>query len=146
MVWQPSVPYPPAGRATGSGGWQRGGPPAEPLPGVLQREGTELLRSGRAVYTLFTFLSRPECGRGTSQGPHSSGWAGARPGPRPASPGPAPRPCLLDPGPQPERASPGGAGGQRRDPRLCPLFRAPCPSSPPPPGFSGPEPSPPFGS
>ena len=120
-------------------GGREGGPPPEPLPGVLQREGTELLRLGRAVYTLFTFLRRPECRRGTSQRPHSSGWAGTRPGPRPTSPGPAPRPCLLDPGPQPERAPPGGAGGQRRDP-------APCPSSPPPPRFSGPEPSPPFGS
>lgn len=111
-------------------GGREGASPQEPLPGVLRREGTELVRSGRVANTLFTFQRRPECGQGTSQRPHSSGryWSAARaPAPPRPPPVPPPGPARRRAWPQPVRAPPGGgaAGGEQASRPSTPRHRLP---------------------
>lgn len=65
------------------------------LPGVQRREEDQLVHPGRAVNTLFTFLSQPEC-LDEPKAAFLRQWPDLNPGSRPASPwlgkqGPSPR-------------------------------------------------------
>lgn len=55
------------------------------LPGVQRREEDQLVHPGRAVNTLFTFLSQPEC-LDEPKAAFLRQWPDLNPGSRPASP------------------------------------------------------------